>query len=140
MEREEKTDFILEQVRLCLDKKDFIKAQILSNKILKRTLTEPTFQDLKIRFYSQMIRYFLHENKFLDVCKSFMAMYDTPKVKSDENSWKEVCFFFFYFCLCDGFFYVCLFIIHYLLFIIFVFFFLVFANECFVCMSLFIRQ
>jgi len=56
---------------------------------MKRSLSEPTFQDLKIRYYTQMIRYYLHENKYLDVCKSFMAMYDTPKVKQDEKQWKE---------------------------------------------------
>ena len=33
MERREKVDFILEQMRLCLAKKDFIRTQIISKKI-----------------------------------------------------------------------------------------------------------
>lgn len=33
MEREEKVFFIIEQMRLCLAKKDFIRAQIISKKI-----------------------------------------------------------------------------------------------------------
>lgn len=33
MEKNEKVDFILEQMRLCLAKKDYIRAQIISNKI-----------------------------------------------------------------------------------------------------------
>ncbi len=33
MEKREKTDFILEQVRLCLLKKDYTRAQIISRKI-----------------------------------------------------------------------------------------------------------
>lgn len=34
MDRKEKTAFILEQVRLCLDTKDFVRALILSNKVV----------------------------------------------------------------------------------------------------------
>lgn len=33
MEREEKVLFIIEQMRLCLAKKDYIRAQIISKKI-----------------------------------------------------------------------------------------------------------
>ena len=33
MDREEKVRFILEQMRLCLAKKDFIRTQIISKKI-----------------------------------------------------------------------------------------------------------
>lgn len=33
MDKREKTDFILEQIRLCLLKKDFTRAQIISKKI-----------------------------------------------------------------------------------------------------------
>ena len=33
MEKNEKFDFILEQIRLCLAKKDYIRAQIISKKI-----------------------------------------------------------------------------------------------------------
>ena len=33
MKREEKVHFILEQMRLCIAKKDFVKAQIVSKKI-----------------------------------------------------------------------------------------------------------
>lgn len=37
MAKTEKVQFILEQVRLCLDKKDFVRATILSKKISPRT-------------------------------------------------------------------------------------------------------
>lgn len=33
MERKEKVEFILEQMRLCLAKKDYIRTQIISKKI-----------------------------------------------------------------------------------------------------------
>lgn len=40
MAKTEKIAFILEQVRLCLEKKDFIRAQILSKKISTRAFVE----------------------------------------------------------------------------------------------------
>jgi hypothetical protein len=40
MAKTEKIAFILEQVRLCLDKKDFIRAHILSKKISSRAFVE----------------------------------------------------------------------------------------------------
>ena len=40
MAKTEKIAFILEQVRLCLDKKDFIRAQILSRKVSPKAFVE----------------------------------------------------------------------------------------------------
>jgi len=87
MDKLEKTEFILEQMRLVLDKKDFIKAQILSNKISKKALNEKEFQDLKLKFYALMIRYYSSESKYLDICKCYQAVYETPKVAEEENLW-----------------------------------------------------
>jgi 26S proteasome regulatory subunit N5 len=81
MDKIEKTDFILEQMRLCLDKKDFIKAQIISNKISRKAIKEEEFQDLKIKFYEQMVRFYFHEKKYLEICKCYKEIYDTSKIK-----------------------------------------------------------
>ena len=48
MDKTEKTDFILEQMRLCLAKKDYIRTQILSNKISKKLLNDKEFEVYKI--------------------------------------------------------------------------------------------
>ena len=40
MQREEKVRFVLEQMRLCLAKEDFVRAQIVSKKISTRFFTE----------------------------------------------------------------------------------------------------
>ena len=40
MEREEKVKFILEQMRLCMTKKDFIRTQIISKKISVKFFTD----------------------------------------------------------------------------------------------------
>eukprot|EP01116_Phalansterium_solitarium_P021761 TRINITY_DN6907_c0_g1_i1.p1 TRINITY_DN6907_c0_g1~~TRINITY_DN6907_c0_g1_i1.p1 ORF type:complete len:473 (+),score=77.63 TRINITY_DN6907_c0_g1_i1:93-1421(+) len=88
MDKREKAEFILEQMRLCLDNKDFIKAQILSNKINKRLLEDTEFQDIKIRFYELMVRFYLHDFKYIDICRSYLAMYNTPNIKCDEAKLK----------------------------------------------------
>ncbi len=69
MEKREKVDFLLEQMRLCLDNRDFIRAQIMSNKINRKVLTDPDCQDLKLRFYEQMIRYHAHDSTYIEICK-----------------------------------------------------------------------
>jgi 26S proteasome regulatory subunit N5 len=151
----EKTDFILEQMRLLLDANDYVRTQIMSRKINTRVLTENGFevmqrfsrqsivyrctvpvtvpghlqwwseyrffflrkvllvhcgecsaffficgglglwvlsgtQDLKLRFYNLMIRYHTHSGNYLDIARSYQAIYDTPKVKSDPSLWKPV--------------------------------------------------
>ena len=40
MQREEKVRFVLEQMRLCLAKKDFVRAQIVSKKVSTKFFTE----------------------------------------------------------------------------------------------------
>ncbi|CAE7926914.1 Psmd12 [Symbiodinium sp. KB8] len=89
MERREKTEYILNQMRLVLAKKDFVRTQIISRKINPKLLDADDFQDLKIRYYEYMIRYWLHEGKFLDVAKCTLAIFNTPSVKSDESKWIE---------------------------------------------------
>jgi len=89
MDKMEKTSFILEQMRLCLDNKDYIKAQILSNKISKKALKEPEFQQLKLQFCELMIRYYTHDSKYLDISKAYRDMYDSPIIQNDEKAWKN---------------------------------------------------
>lgn len=40
MEKKEKVEFILEQMRLCLAKKDFVRTQIISKKISTKYFEE----------------------------------------------------------------------------------------------------
>lgn len=42
MERKEKADFILEQMRLCLLRNDFVQAQIISKKISSKFFEDPS--------------------------------------------------------------------------------------------------
>lgn len=92
MQREEKVRFVLEQMRLCLAKKDFVRAQIVSKKISTKFFTESEsdeVQELKLKFYNLTITLGHHDNDYLAICRDYMSIYQTPQVLSDEVKWKE---------------------------------------------------
>ncbi|KAK6341982.1 hypothetical protein TWF730_001463 [Orbilia blumenaviensis] len=90
MERREKTEFILEQVGLCIEKGDWMQAAILSRKISTRFLKDKTAADLKLRYYEQQINLAKNDDKYLDACKHYWEVYDTDEVKEDSDKWKAV--------------------------------------------------
>jgi len=90
MDPREKIDIILEQVRLCLDKRDFIRAQIISRKVTTKAIENSEFQDLKLRYYELMIRYYSHNNDYFNICKSYRAMYDTKCIQDNPEKWKQL--------------------------------------------------
>jgi len=88
MKKQEKTNYILEQMRLCLLKKDYVRAQIMSRKITPKLLEDKEFQDQKIIYYTSMLDYFAHEGNFLDQAKAYQSMYNTPKIQLDATKWQ----------------------------------------------------
>ena len=101
MDKIEKTDFILEQVRLCLDTADPIRAQILSNKINRKFLNgddvqvssvvclsvclslcvdvcwcvTTLLQELKLRFYKLMARFYRNDENYLEIARCYQVMH-----------------------------------------------------------------
>ncbi|KTW30363.1 hypothetical protein T552_00836 [Pneumocystis carinii B80] len=88
--KREKTEFILEQIRLCLAKSDYNLASIISRKISIKYFQEEGVEDLKLRYYELLIRIGLYEDNYLEVCKYYKAVYDTPSIIEDETKWKDV--------------------------------------------------
>ncbi|KAI8338565.1 PCI domain-containing protein [Chlamydoabsidia padenii] len=89
MEKREKTDFILEQMRLCLAKHDYVRTQIISKKINAKFFQEKENEDLKLRFYDLMIRHALHEEQYLNVHKHYKQIYESESIQQDETKWKN---------------------------------------------------
>ncbi|CAN0314669.1 unnamed protein product, partial [Laminaria digitata] len=88
--KKEKADFILEQIRLTLAKKDYVRALIQSRKINRKVLLDEDMQDIKVRFYKLMIEYDTHEKSTFDLCQDFHSIYNTPSVRdNDSGEWKE---------------------------------------------------
>ena len=114
MAKTEKIAYILDQVRLCLERKDFIRAQILSRKISPRAFANlsvakkgesageigievtaieapapgtPSLEELKLQYYALMVRYYAHQKDYLEMCRSYLSVLDTPSVESDSDKW-----------------------------------------------------
>lgn len=51
MEKKEKVELILEQMRLCLAKQDYIRTQIISKKINTKFFEDDSTQELKLKYY-----------------------------------------------------------------------------------------
>ncbi|CAO3652964.1 unnamed protein product [Mucor hiemalis] len=85
MDKREKVDFILEQMRLCLAKSNYIRTQIISKKLTPNKENE----DLKLRFYNLMIQHALHEDQYLNVHKFYKQIYDSESIQEDESKWKD---------------------------------------------------
>jgi 26S proteasome regulatory subunit N5 len=113
MSKVEKIAYILEQVRLCLEKKDYVRAQILSRKISPKAFVQkahgkksettgeigiegtsieapakgtPSLEELKLIYYKLMISFHSHEKNYIEICRSYRAILDTPSIEADKSA------------------------------------------------------
>lgn len=89
MDRREKIEFLLEQMRLCLAKHDYIRTQIISKKINIKAFEDEASHDLKLKYYELMIEMDLHEKNYFDVCQHYKHYYDTDRIKKDPVQMKQ---------------------------------------------------
>lgn len=89
MEKREKVEYILEQMRLCLAKKDFIRTQIISKKVSIKFFEDEKQQDLKLKYYQLMIELCHQDGKYLPICRHYNAVYSTPCIQEDQDKMKE---------------------------------------------------
>ncbi|KDR85390.1 hypothetical protein GALMADRAFT_54206 [Galerina marginata CBS 339.88] len=111
MARREKTEFILEQMRLLIavaqqkdaavEKKEgkeslgggeaeWVKARVGGRKVNEEFLKEKDNEvcfgfDLKLKYYDLMIQHALHHDAYLDVAKHYHKVWETPSIKEDVN-------------------------------------------------------
>ncbi|KAH9948172.1 PCI-domain-containing protein [Amylocystis lapponica] len=106
MERREKTEFILEQMRLMIalarqkdteigevGKKDsigggeaeWVKVRVGGRKVNESFLTDKANEDLKLRYYDMMIQYDLQQSAYLDAAKHYYKVWETPSIKEEVN-------------------------------------------------------
>jgi 26S proteasome regulatory subunit N5 len=89
LSKKEKVEFILEQMRLTLAKKDYVRAHIVSGKISRKHLVQEEMQEYKVVFFTHMADYHWHEKNALELAKDFHAIYSTPSILADETKWHE---------------------------------------------------
>lgn len=88
MNKVEKAEFILEQVRLTMAKKDYVRAHIVSKKINKKWLVTAGFGAIKIKFYTMMLEYYVREGEIMEIFRCYNQMYNTPQVQADPKQWQ----------------------------------------------------
>ena len=84
MDKREKTEFILEQIRLCLAVGDHVRAYIVARKIQVKVFKDPELEDLKIRYYELITRYQRHMKNWFEIFAAHQATFDAPSVQGDE--------------------------------------------------------
>ena len=77
-------------MRIMLVRKDYVRVQIASRKINEKFLDADDFQDIKLEYYGNMIKYYLHEENFFDASTCYQKMLKTKKVEDDEKLWKPI--------------------------------------------------
>lgn len=69
--KKEKAEYILEQMRVTLVKKDYIRALIHSRKMNTKTLEEVGFASVKIKFYTMLVEYYSVERNAWEICQAY---------------------------------------------------------------------
>ncbi|SCL98957.1 26S proteasome regulatory subunit p55, putative [Plasmodium chabaudi chabaudi] len=87
MDKRDKTEYILEQMRLVLLRKDFIRCHVISRKINPKLLNTDEFADLKLKYFLYMIQYYINEESYSDVANCYEQRFNTECVQNDPNLW-----------------------------------------------------
>ena len=77
-------------MKLVLARQDYIRTQILSRKISKRAISEKGLEQLKIKYFSYMVRFHVHEKETLETSKCYQTIYDTINKCEDEDLKKKL--------------------------------------------------
>uniref|UniRef100_A0A915KKU2 PCI domain-containing protein n=1 Tax=Romanomermis culicivorax TaxID=13658 RepID=A0A915KKU2_ROMCU len=92
MEKQEKVEILLEQIRLCLLRQDYIRAQIISKKISTRFFEDKTNKEnqlLKLKYYELMVKLDQNEENYLAISRHFLAVANTIIIENDEAKLNE---------------------------------------------------
>jgi 26S proteasome regulatory subunit N5 len=87
LSKREKVEFILEQLRLTLANKDYVRANIVSGKISRKNLQEEQMEEYKVKFFSLMAELHRHERDAFALAKDYHSIYSTPHILNDETKW-----------------------------------------------------
>ncbi|WVO19180.1 uncharacterized protein IAS62_000458 [Cryptococcus decagattii] len=84
MDKREKTEFILEQMRLESLRGNWVRVRVGSRKINRVYLKEKDSQDIKLRYYDLMVQLALQDDEYLEACQAYQEVWDTEEVKNDS--------------------------------------------------------
>jgi 26S proteasome regulatory subunit N5 len=75
--KKEKVEFILEQMRLTLCKKDYVRAAIVGNKINQKALKEEGMKDHRVKYFELMVIYHNYMKDAFALSKDYHEIYLT---------------------------------------------------------------
>lgn len=82
-------EFILEQLRLTLAKKDYVRAAIVAGKVSRKNLQEENMEEYKVKFFTLLAELHRQEKDAFALAKDFHSIYSTPHILSDEAKWMD---------------------------------------------------
>ena len=50
----------------------------------------PSLEELKLQYYRLYIQYYQQEHNYLEICRCYRAIYDTPSILADPAQWQPV--------------------------------------------------
>ena len=74
--RKEKAEYILQQIRLNLLRRDFVRALIQSRKMNRKVIEEAGFEDVKREFFEMMVGYHTHERDAWEISLCYFKLYE----------------------------------------------------------------
>jgi 26S proteasome regulatory subunit N5 len=79
MDRREKLEFILYQMKIMIKKKDYVRLFIISKKINEKNINDDEIADIKITYYSYLAIYYNHMNTYAECTRCYRIIYETLK-------------------------------------------------------------
>jgi hypothetical protein len=61
-----------------------------TNTTLTRAQGTPSLEELKLQYYRLYIQYYQQEHNYLEICRCYRAIYDTPSILADPAQWQPV--------------------------------------------------
>ena len=93
MDRKEKVNFILEQIRFCIMNKDFIRAQIISKKVSQRWFKEnpedEEIEKIKIKFYRLMVLLKTQSGEYMEIARYYQSILEGKMISNNEVERKK---------------------------------------------------
>jgi len=89
MSKREKVEFILEQMRLTLAKKDYVRSAIVAGKVSRKHLQEDNMEEYKVKYFTLMAELHRHEKDAFALAKDYHSIYSTPIIRKDDAKWKD---------------------------------------------------
>jgi 26S proteasome regulatory subunit N5 len=85
MEPRERTEYIIDQMRLAMAMNDYIRFPIIAKKINPKILNADTeLSDLRVRYNELLILFYMHEQDYRNVSACYCDILQTPNVQEDR--------------------------------------------------------